>query len=136
MIPSIFRLSLLLLLAGSSAFAQDPLPRSLPEREGVSAAAISQFLDATTHGKTEFHSFMFLRHGKVIAEGWWNPYAPGLKHTLYSTSKSFTAAAVGFALDLRRQLHPESLRTPLTAIGMQTLCLSLIYAAMVVVGLW
>ncbi len=98
MIPSIFRLSLLLLFAGSSAFAQDPLPRSLPEKEGVSAAAICQFLDATTHGKTEFHSFMFLRHGKVIAEGWWNPYAPDLKHTLYSTSKSFTAAAVGFAL--------------------------------------
>jgi CubicO group peptidase (beta-lactamase class C family) len=98
MIPSIFRIALPLLLAGSSAFAQDPLPRSVPEKEGVSAAAISRFLDATTHGKTEFHSFMFLRHGKVVAEGWWNPYAPELKHTLYSTSKSFTAAAVGFAL--------------------------------------
>jgi hypothetical protein len=46
----------------------------------------------------EFHSIMFLRHGKVIAEGWWNPYKPGLKHTLYSTSKSFTATAVGFAV--------------------------------------
>jgi CubicO group peptidase (beta-lactamase class C family) len=41
---------------------------------------------------------MVVRHGKVIAEGWWNPYAPNLKHTLYSTSKSFTAAAVGFAV--------------------------------------
>ncbi len=45
-------------------------------------------------------------------------------------------AAVGFAQDLRRQLNPESLRTPLTAVGMQTLCLSLIYAAIVVAGLW
>jgi hypothetical protein len=41
---------------------------------------------------------MFLRHGKVIAEGWWNPYKPGFKHTLYSTSKSFTATAIGFAV--------------------------------------
>ena len=40
---------------------------------------------------------MLLRHGKVIAEGWWNPYAADLKHTLYSLSKSFTATAVGFA---------------------------------------
>ena len=40
---------------------------------------------------------MLLRHGKVIAEGWWNPYRPDLKHTLYSLSKSFTATAVGFA---------------------------------------
>jgi CubicO group peptidase (beta-lactamase class C family) len=87
----------LLLLFFLSSFAQD-LPRAVPEKEGVSAAAISRFLDATSHGKTEFHSFMFLRHGMVVAEGWWNPYAPDLKHTLYSTSKSFTAAAVGFAL--------------------------------------
>jgi CubicO group peptidase (beta-lactamase class C family) len=41
---------------------------------------------------------MLLRHGKVIAEGWWNPYRPDLKHTLYSCSKSFTATAVGFAV--------------------------------------
>jgi CubicO group peptidase (beta-lactamase class C family) len=87
----------LLLLSILSATSQD-LPRSIPEKEGVSAAAISRFIDATTRGKTEFHSFLFLRHGKVVAEGWWNPYAPDLKHTLYSTSKSFTAAAVGFAL--------------------------------------
>src|SRR5580698_4895654 len=88
----------LLLLSILSAIAQGPLPRSLPEKEGVSAAAISRFIDAAAHSRTEFHSFMFLRHGKVVAEGWWNPYAPELVHTLYSTSKSFTAAAVGFAL--------------------------------------
>lgn len=41
---------------------------------------------------------MFLRHGKVIAEGWWDPYHPDLKHTLYSTSKSFTSTAAGFAV--------------------------------------
>ncbi|HXB33533.1 MAG TPA: serine hydrolase [Puia sp.] len=101
MIPPTFRfprLSLLLLLASYAAVAQDPLPRSLPEKEGVSAADISRFIDAAAHSRTEFHSFMFLRHGKVVAEGWWSPYAPDLKHTLYSTSKSFTAAAVGFAL--------------------------------------
>jgi CubicO group peptidase (beta-lactamase class C family) len=97
MIPSTFRIALLL-LAGYSASGQDPLPRSLPEKEGVSATAIGRFVDAASRGRTEFHSFMFVRHGKVVAEGWWNPYAPELKHTLYSTSKSFTAAAVGFAL--------------------------------------
>jgi CubicO group peptidase (beta-lactamase class C family) len=40
---------------------------------------------------------MLLHHGKVIAEGWWNPYRSDLRHTLYSLSKSFTATAVGFA---------------------------------------
>lgn len=39
---------------------------------------------------------MILRHGKVVAEGWWNPYRADLPHTMYSVSKSFTATAVGF----------------------------------------
>lgn len=94
--PKLSAYALVLLPILSSA--QAPLPRSVPEKEGVSAAAIGRFVEAAGHSRTEFHSFMFMRHGKVVAEGWWNPYAPNLKHTLYSTSKSFTAAAVGFAL--------------------------------------
>ena len=78
------------------------LPRSLPEKEGVASDDIVRFLDAAGKSKTEFHSFMLLRHGKVIAEGWWDPYRPDLKHTLYSCSKSFTATAVGFAIQEKK----------------------------------
>jgi CubicO group peptidase (beta-lactamase class C family) len=78
------------------------LPRSTPEAEGVSSDSIFAFLNATSKSKTEFHSFMLLRHGKVIAEGWWNPYGPDLKHTLYSCSKSFTATAIGFAVNEKK----------------------------------
>jgi CubicO group peptidase (beta-lactamase class C family) len=74
------------------------LPRSVPEAEGVSSESIITFLDSAAVSKHEFHSFMFLRHGKVIAEGWWNPYQPDLKHTLNSASKSFTSTAIGFAI--------------------------------------
>ena len=78
------------------------LPRSMPEAEGVASDDIVKFLDAAGKSKTEFHSFMLLRHGKVIAEGWWNPYRSDLKHTLYSCSKSFTATAVGFAVQEKK----------------------------------
>lgn len=78
------------------------LPRSIPEEQGVSSQGIIDFLNAAAKSKHEFHSFMFLRHGKVISEGWWNPYKPELKHTLYSTSKSFTATAVGFAVSEKK----------------------------------
>lgn len=74
------------------------LPRSTPEAEGVSSRDIITFLDSVAKSKHEFHSFMYVRHGKVIAEGWWNPYRPDLKHTLYSLSKSFTSTAIGFAV--------------------------------------
>jgi CubicO group peptidase (beta-lactamase class C family) len=85
-----------------SAQTSAMLPRSTPEAEGISSNDIAKFLDATGKSSTEFHSFMLLRHGKVIAEGWWDPYRADLKHTLYSCSKSFTATAIGFAIDEKR----------------------------------
>ena len=78
------------------------LPRSNPETEGVSSQNILDFLEAAGNSKHEFHSIMILRHGKVIAEGWWAPYRPDLKHTMYSVSKSFTSTAIGFAVSEKR----------------------------------
>lgn len=75
------------------------LPRSLPETQGVSSAGIVDFINAVEADKLNLHSLMLLRHGKVLAEGWWAPYAPNLKHTLYSLSKSFTSSAIGLAVE-------------------------------------
>jgi len=74
------------------------LARSTPEAEGVSSQQILEYITAADTSKHEFHSFMLLRNGKVISEGWWNPYQPDLKHTMYSVSKSFISTAVGFAV--------------------------------------
>ncbi|MCC6726063.1 MAG: beta-lactamase family protein [Saprospiraceae bacterium] len=97
-----FTIFLLSFLFGQLVLAQPTnsaaLPRSKPEAEGVSSEAIQSFLNAVEKSKHEFHSFMILRHGKVVAESWWSPYRPDLRHTLYSCSKSFTATAVGFAV--------------------------------------
>ncbi len=100
-----FFAALLLLCGTMGSYAQtqtDALRRSAPELEGVSSEGILNFLDAMAGSKNEMHSFMMLRHGKVVAEGWWNPYRPELKHTMYSTSKSFTATAIGFAVSEKR----------------------------------
>lgn len=93
----------LLLTTCAASQSKDELPRSTPEAEGVSSEAILRFVEAAEKGDNgEIHSFMFLRHGKVIAEGWWNPYRSDLKHNLYSLSKSFTSTAVGFAVTEKR----------------------------------
>ena len=44
------------------------------------------------------HSFMLVRHGHVVAEGWWSPYDARTPHVLYSLSKSFTSTAVGMVV--------------------------------------
>ena len=99
---SIPSLLLLLLLSAQLSSQTIALPRSTPEAENVSSKGIMAFLDAIAKSKHEMHSLMILRHGKVIAEGWWKPYRPDLKHTLYSLSKSFTSTAVGFAVSEKR----------------------------------
>ncbi len=89
---------LLIFLSCLPAFAQNALPRSTPQSQNVSSQGILDFVDAIENSAHEVHSMMVLRHGKVIAEGWWDPYKPELKHTMYSVSKSFTATAIGFAV--------------------------------------
>ena len=74
------------------------LPRSLPGKQGVAADGLLNFINAIEAEKLNVHSLMVVRHGQVVAEGWWNPYSPELKHTLYSLSKSFTSTAVGMAV--------------------------------------
>lgn len=74
------------------------LPRSTPEQQGVESALLDRLvagLDETKH-ELELHSLMVVRHGHVIAEGWWSPYSAERMHELYSLSKSFTSIGVGF----------------------------------------
>lgn len=85
-----------------AAQGTEKLPRSTPEQEGVSSEGIIQFLNACDTSGLENHSFMMLRHGKVIAEGWWKPYGPEYKHIMFSASKTFTATAVGLAVSENR----------------------------------
>ena len=40
-----------------------------------------------------------MRHGQIIAEGYWAPYERELPHQLYSLSKSVTATAIGMLVD-------------------------------------
>jgi CubicO group peptidase (beta-lactamase class C family) len=74
------------------------LPRSTPADQRVDPAAILSFLDAVDERPDiEMHSLMVVRHGRVVAEGWWAPYSAGRPQLLYSLSKSFTSTAAAFA---------------------------------------
>ncbi len=91
-------------LAGVALFALTALPaagadlpRSSPEAQGVSSPALRTFIEAADKDIDALHSFMLVRHGHVVAEGWWGPYAAETPHMLFSLSKSFTSTAVGLA---------------------------------------
>jgi CubicO group peptidase (beta-lactamase class C family) len=74
------------------------LPRSTPAEQGVDAQGLLSFLDAVAARKVNLQSFMLLRRGSVVADGWWRPFDPSCRRYLYSLSKSFTSTAVGLAV--------------------------------------
>lgn len=89
-------LALLGSIVCSAALGGD-LPRSQPEAEGVASDRVLAFVEAADQIDS-LHSFMLVRHGRVVAEGWWTPYDAQSRHSLFSLSKSFTSTAVGLAI--------------------------------------
>jgi CubicO group peptidase (beta-lactamase class C family) len=74
------------------------LPYAAPEAQGIASSAILAFVEAAEHNIESLHSFMLLRHGHVLAEGWWSPYEAERPHMLFSLSKSFASTAIGLAV--------------------------------------
>lgn len=89
----------LIAMSGAADNASSSLPRSTPEAQGISAAAILDFVQSADQQVDAMNSFMLVRHGHVVAEGWWSPYAEATPHSMYSLSKSFTSTAVGLAIN-------------------------------------
>jgi CubicO group peptidase (beta-lactamase class C family) len=87
-----------LVVVSSSICLGVDLPRSSPEAQGVSSAGVLSFIEAADRDIDSMNSFMLLRHGHVVAEGWWSPYNADSPHSLFSLSKSFTSTAVGLAI--------------------------------------
>ncbi|WP_299445225.1 serine hydrolase [uncultured Phycicoccus sp.] len=75
------------------------LPHSTPEEQGVPSPAVRALLARWEGRGLEPHSVSIVRHGHVVAEGSWAPYHRAGRQLVYSVSKTFTACAVGLAVD-------------------------------------
>lgn len=84
---------------GQAVFAAPlAIPYSTPEAQGISSESILNFINAAGKNNLGLHSLMIIRNGKNVAQGWWDPFKPDLKHMMYSLSKCFTSTAIGFAV--------------------------------------
>jgi CubicO group peptidase (beta-lactamase class C family) len=75
------------------------LPRSTPETQGLSAAALDSFLAALDASEQEIQTLMLVRHGHVVLEEEWSPYRLQDRHLLFSVSKSFTSMGIGLLVE-------------------------------------
>lgn len=77
----------------------DGLARTELAAAGVSAARIEAFLDDVQAAGLSLHGLMIHRRGAVVLENFWWPYRADRPRVMHSATKSFTACAVGLALD-------------------------------------
>lgn len=73
-------------------------PISSPAQEGVDPASLAAFFKHAERENLHLHAFEILRHDKIIAQGAYTPYRLDQNHFFFSMSKSFTAIAIGFAV--------------------------------------
>lgn len=81
--------------------AQEINPVSLPRETPTPALtqAFSNYLDDMKAKQVDVHSIMVIKDGKVMLEKWMDGYSPDAVHIMNSASKTFTAMAVGFAIN-------------------------------------
>ncbi|MFC2125920.1 serine hydrolase domain-containing protein [Bacteroidota bacterium] len=103
LVSLIFTISFFLIISCTSVIDDKSTEEhgySTPEAEGISSNAILKFVEALEKEQPDaIHSIMLRRHGKIVAQGWWEPFNPDSPHMLYSLSKSFTSTAIWIAQD-------------------------------------
>ena len=99
----LFLLAMLMILIGcKQENVINDLPRGNAAPEMV--AAIDSFVQATktrpvAPDSITLHSIMILKHGEVVYEKWFNGHSAETPHPMFSVSKTFTAIAVGLAIN-------------------------------------
>ena len=66
-----------------------------PESTGISSQCIINFIHRLQSKQVPMHSLLLLHQHKLIAEGYYAPYAADTLHRMFSISKSFTSIAIG-----------------------------------------
>ena len=78
---------------------EDGLARARAGEVGIDAGRIEAFLDEAAAAGLNLHSLMLHRRGHVAFETHWWPYGDGRPRIMHSVAKSFTACAIGMALE-------------------------------------
>ncbi len=71
------------------------IPTARPSETGVPEEAVCGFLDKLADAKIPMHAVLLMRHGKLIAEGYYAPFHQNRLHRMFSICKSLNALAIG-----------------------------------------
>ena len=71
-------------------------PVSSPEEQGMSSERLARLVDFGA--RNDMDSVLVTRHGRIVLEATYAPFRAGLKHRVYSVTKSVVSTLVGMAL--------------------------------------
>lgn len=78
----------------------------MPEEQGMDSAELAKVVEfgasrfTSSDGTTpvsRLDSLLVVRHGKIVAEAYYAPYAPGILHQVNSVTKSVISTLMGIA---------------------------------------
>lgn len=70
-----------------------------PEKAGIPSNAVLRFIERLEKKQLCMHSLIMIRHGAVVAEGYYPPFHKDKFHRMYSISKTFVSIAIGLMVD-------------------------------------
>ena len=96
--------ALLLVASGAVLAAGDdatPWPTagweaSTPEAQGVASAALVELVDFGANNQMD--SLLVVRHGRIVAEAYYAPFRPGMRHLVNSVTKAVVGTLAGIAV--------------------------------------
>ncbi len=87
--------------AGDAVGATQPIwptkewQTSSPEEQGMDSKELAKLVDfGASHS---FDSLLIVRHGKIVAEAYYAPYAAGIPHAIWSATKAVISTLTGIA---------------------------------------
>lgn len=86
-----------LLLFGLVMVARPQWPEATPESQGIDARALSRVIDRARERQIGIHSLLVIRHGHVVLDAYFYPFAPGIVHDAASVTKTITSTLIGIA---------------------------------------
>lgn len=73
-------------------------PTATPEAEGIDSAVLADALEQIRARHIPIHSLLIERHGKIVLDSYFYPFADDRLHNVYSVTKSVTSMLVGIAM--------------------------------------
>jgi CubicO group peptidase (beta-lactamase class C family) len=118
--------------------------RTTPASQGMDGALLDAAREEASREGLALHGLLVVRHGFIVNEAYFPPYAPETTHELYSCTKSFLSALTGIAIQRgylhgvtdpvlgffpdRRFRHPDPRKSAITVDNLLTMSSGLAWA--------